>query len=97
MLFVIEAWDKPAASDVRRAMRPAHLEYLRGLGHAVKIAGPLLDPSGERPIGSLLILEAADRTDAERLLATDPYARRGLFARVEITPWKWVIGKPQAE
>ncbi len=39
-------------------------------------------------------VEAADRAAAEALAAADPYARAGLFERVEIRPWNWVFNKP---
>lgn len=95
MLFVVQCLDKPDGAELRAKTRPAHLDYLETIAGAVKIAGPLLDDSGERPIGSLLILEARDRAAAEALAADDPYAKAGLFRKVAIAPWKWVIGKPR--
>jgi uncharacterized protein YciI len=37
--------------------------------------------------GSLLILDVPDRTAAEGWAAGDPYAKAGLFGRVEIRAW----------
>jgi uncharacterized protein YciI len=86
--------DKPGALAVRIDNRPAHLAYLAENAGAIKIAGPYLDePSGE-PRGSVLIVEADDVAAAKMLLDKDPYAIAGLFAEVEIRPWRWVVGVP---
>ena len=38
---------------------------------------------------------APTEATATALLAEDPYAKAGLFASVETTPWKWVVGRPE--
>ena len=90
MLFVIYAKDKPG--DARMTHRAAHLDYLKTQGAMVKTAGPLLGPDGQTMIGSMLVVEAADRAAAERFAAGDPFARNGVFASVEIHPWRASLG-----
>ncbi len=90
MLFAVICDDKPGALDVRKENRAAHLEYIRSTG-VVAQAGPFLDTAGAMA-GSLLILDLPDREAAEAWAADDPYARAGLFARVEIRAWSRVIG-----
>jgi hypothetical protein len=90
MLFAIRCLDKPDSHELRAETRPAHLDYLSTFADAVHIAGPLLDEAG-RPMGSLLVLDLADRPAAERFAAEDPYTRAGLFERVEIAPFKRVL------
>ena len=46
---------------------------------------------GEAMIGSVLIIEAADRAEAEAFAAGDPYAKAGLFESVTIKPFKKVF------
>jgi uncharacterized protein len=94
MLFVVTCLDKPGHAQVRADNRAAHLAYLKENEAAVKIAGPLLDEAGSGMVGSLLVVEAPDRSALDELLARDPYATAGLFAGVEIRPWRWVIGAP---
>ena len=65
------------------------MEYLKSSG-AVSQAGPLLDEAGEM-CGSLVVLDVADMAEAEAWAAADPYAKAGLFASVELVPWKKVI------
>ena len=91
MDFVITCVDKPGSLELRAATREAHLGYLRAAGAALKLAGPMLDEQG-RPIGSLLVVEAADEAGAQAFADEDPYAKAGLFERVEIRPFKTVLG-----
>ena len=96
MLFVIICTDKPNSLDLRMSTRPAHLDYLNGLGSRMKTAGPFTDDAGQ-PNGSLVIIEAKDLADAKAIAAADPYAQAGLFASVDIRPWKWLIKNPEAK
>ena len=60
MLFALLCTDKPNSLDLRMQVRPEHLTYLESLGSALKAAGPFTSDEGS-PIGSLVIIEAADR------------------------------------
>lgn len=88
--FVLICTDKPGALDLRMATREAHLAYARASG-CVKAGGPFLDPDGQ-PIGSMLIIETEDLAQAQDFAAHDPYALAGLFAAVEVRPWRLVLG-----
>ncbi len=90
MLFAVICDDKPGALETRKANRAAHLDYIAATGVVLQ-AGPCVDRDGEM-IGSLLILDVADRRGAEAWAANDPYALAGLFDRVEIRAWNRVIG-----
>ena len=95
MLFALLCTDKPNSVDLRMSVRPDHLKYLESLGTALKAAGPFTTDEGS-PTGSLVIIEAADRAAAAVMAGNDPYAKAGLFAAVEIRPWKWLIKNPDA-
>ena len=88
MLFAITCLDKPDSLALRQATRAAHLEY--AAQHHVVFGGPLLDGGGT-PVGSLLVVEAASREDAERAAAADPYAKAGLFASVTLHGFRTVF------
>lgn len=91
MLFALWCHDKAGHEAVRLANRPAHVAYLEAQGERLVAAGPLLCDDGEQMIGSLLVLECTDRRAAEAFAAEDPYAQAGLFAAVEIRPWRRVF------
>jgi uncharacterized protein YciI len=46
-------------------------------------------------VGSLIIIDAADTAAAKAFSVQDPYAQAGLFARVDVRPWRWLIGAPK--
>jgi uncharacterized protein YciI len=92
LLFAALCLDKPGQADLRLATRAAHLAFLEDNAACVKLGGPFLDAAGERPIGSLLILDCESEAAARALLARDPYAEAGLFASVELKPWRRVVG-----
>jgi uncharacterized protein YciI len=96
MLFALLCTDKPQGLELRMSVRPDHLKYLESLGSSLKAAGPFTTDEGS-PIGSLVIIEAADRAAAKEMADNDPYAKAGLFASVEIKPWKWLIKNPETK
>jgi len=90
MRFALTCLDKPGALPIRMANRQAHLDYIAATG-VVEMAGPFLDEA-EQMVGSLIVLEVADRSAAEAWAWGDPYAAAGLFDSVSIRAWKKVIG-----
>ncbi len=91
-LFLINARDKAGALDLRLANRSDHLAWAGAYGEQVAMAGPVFAEDGESMIGSTFVI-AFDSLDAAKDWATaDPYAKAGLFERVEIAPFKWLLG-----
>ncbi len=91
MLFVMICTDKPEHLSVRQQNRPAHLAYLSQFEDTLFAAGPTFAADGTTMNGSVLILDFPDLSKAEAFAAGDPYAKAGLFASVEIRPWKKVL------
>ncbi len=91
-LFLIHAIDKPGALETRMANRPDHLEWAGQSIDRIKMAGPLFTDDGETFSGSVFVIEMATLADVKAWAANDPYAKAGLFQRVEIRPFKWLIG-----
>ncbi len=93
MLFVLICKDLPSEGPARRAAaRPDHLAYLESLGDKLRAAGGLLSEDGKEPRGSLIIIEAGSLHEARAIAAADPYAKAGVFADVEIHPWRQAVG-----
>jgi uncharacterized protein len=90
MFYIVICADKPGQLETRKTTRDAHLAYIEETG-VVSQAGPLLDAGGEM-CGSLIIIDVENQAAAENWAAGDPYATAGLFEKVEIRPWRRVIG-----
>jgi uncharacterized protein YciI len=92
-LFLFQGFDHEGAGALRAQTRPDHLAFAAGLGDAIRLAGPMLS-EGETPgpVGSFFIIEAESAEAARAMMASDPYALAGVFARVSVTPVRAVLG-----
>ncbi len=91
MQFAIVCLDKPDHGHLRAENRPAHLDYLNANLEHMLLAGPFLSEDGERPVGSLLIMEFDEQGQARAFAEGDPYAKAGLFESVTIRPFRKVL------
>ena len=88
MLFVIHGIDRPGALPNRLAHYDAHKAFLSDTtAHGVQIvmSGPLVADDGTTMIGSLFLLEAADRETVERFNRADPFYAADVWERVTIS------------
>jgi uncharacterized protein YciI len=100
MLYAIIAEDVADSLGQRSATRPAHLARLEALqaeGRLV-LAGPLpaidaADPGPAGFTGSLIVAEFESLQDARQWADADPYKAAGVYARVEVKPFKRVFPK----
>ncbi|WP_321393178.1 YciI family protein [uncultured Desulfuromusa sp.] len=90
MLFVVRCIDKKDHLPVRMENRTAHVEYLKSFGDKLFAAGGLLDDD-EKMCGSVVIIDVADKVEAEAFAAGDPYAQAGLFEYKTIDRWNKVL------
>ena len=90
-MFVVHCQDKPGAQQIRLDNRAAHLEFLKANIERVVMAGPVQTDDRTGMVGSVLVLDFADRAELDAFLAGDPYAKAGLFAAVTVLPYKKVL------
>lgn len=98
MLYAIIATDHPDSLSQRLAARPAHvarLEQLKTEGRLV-LAGPhpavdSNDPGPAGFTGSLIVAEFDSQRAAQRWADTDPYLEAGVYAQVQVKPFKLVL------
>lgn len=90
--FLVEYSDIGTA-ETRERHRAEHIAYRKGLGNAMRLAGPILDDAGTA-IGSLVILEADDRTEAEELAGHDPYIAAGVLKLSSVRGYRIAAMKP---
>lgn len=71
-------------------IRPVHREYLTGLLESGKLykSGPFTDGSG-----ALIIYNAEDLSEAQVLLANDPFSKNGIINAASLREWKIVMGE----
>ena len=82
MQFVVIGKDK-GEGELRRAARPAHLEFVAGKQHLIAYAGPLIEDG--RMIGSLFVFDVPSRAELDAYMSEDPYFRSpSIFDTVEI-------------
>ena len=88
IMYVLIGYDSPNGKELRKLHREAHLKKLNDLAKAGKIvlAGPFTDGSG-----SLIIFNAATRTEVELIAKTDPYVMERVFERYEIKPFEKIF------
>lgn len=91
MLYLVHCLDKPNGGALRKETLDAHVAYLKSRPIEIVMAGPIL-AEDEAVIGSFLVVDADNKTEAEAFSAGDPYAKAGLFESVHINAWKRAIG-----
>ncbi|WP_182086348.1 YciI family protein [Aureimonas sp. ME7] len=87
MHVIVHALDRANAVGDRLAHYDAHKAYLADAPVKIVISGPLLAEDGETMIGSLFLFEAETKEEVERFNAADPFAKAGIWERVEIHPF----------
>jgi uncharacterized protein YciI len=89
MQFVVHCRDKPDGAARRTPLRAAHQDRLNEPKDIIVVRGPLLDDEGSRMIGSLLILDVANRGQAEAFWTGGPFARAGVYEWWTIERWRF--------
>jgi uncharacterized protein YciI len=98
MRYVIIGTDVANSLSQRQAARPEHLARLVQLRDAGRLlmAGPFPavdseDPAAAGFTGSLIVAEFDSLAEAQAWAETDPYLQHGVYARVEVKPFKQVF------
>ncbi|MGV8919944.1 MAG: YciI family protein [Pseudomonas sp.] len=98
MLFAIVATDVANSLEKRLSVRTAHVERLQALKAAGRmvLAGPnpaveSNDPGVAGFTGSLIVAEFESLAAAKAWANADPYVGAGVYASIEIKPFKQVL------
>ena len=98
MLYAIIGEDRTDSLSARLAARPAHLERLQALQEEGRLllAGPCpaidsADPGPAGFVGSVIVADFDSLQDARAWADADPYVAAGVYARVDILPFKQVF------
>ena len=98
MLYAISGQDTPNSLEKRLAARPAHVARLQALQDEGRLilAGPFPavdsnDPGEAGFSGSLIVAEFPTLALAVTWAQADPYVAAGVYAQVEVKPFKKVF------
>jgi uncharacterized protein YciI len=98
MWYAIEGYDAADSLQRRLQARPAHLARLTALRDQGRllVAGPCPAIDAEDPgpagfSGSIVIAEFESLGHARAWADADPYVEAGVYARVEVRPFKAVL------
>ncbi len=98
MWYAIIGTDVPDSLEKRKTARPAHVARLQALlaQGRLKLAGPFPAIDAEDPgpagfDGSLIIAEFDDLAAARAWADTDPYTAAGVYASVEVRPFRQTL------
>ncbi|MES2100080.1 MAG: YciI family protein [Pseudomonadota bacterium] len=84
MLFAFHLVDRADASELRTRVRPEHKAYLAQVAERIAFAGPLVADDGQTMLGSLLVIDFADRAAALDWLAREPFTLAGLYGQSQV-------------
>jgi uncharacterized protein YciI len=100
MLYAFTLIDRPDGAALRARVRPEHKAYLAQLAERIAFAGPLVADDGQTMLGSLLVIDFADREAAVAWLRDEPFTRAGLYASTQLLAfrnlWPQRVGFPDA-
>jgi uncharacterized protein len=97
MLFVIHATDKKDAMPTRAKHYRAHRVHLdKSADYDVDVvtAGTLVADDGETPVGSICVIDAKSRADADAFTRSDPYHVNKVWEAVQIHGYNKKRGTP---
>lgn len=84
MKFIITCVDAPGLADLRKQLRPSHLEYMIAAKDQIVFGGPVRTDDLSSTLGSVLVLEKGNRAAVEEFLRDEPYFKSGLFESVVV-------------
>jgi len=98
MLYAVLSEDVDNSLELRKQSRTPHLARLQELKDQGRLilAGPhpaidSEDPGAAGFTGSLIVAEFDDLEAAEAWAGADPYMDAGVYARVSVKPFKYVL------
>lgn len=87
--FVVTYHYASGSEERRDEHRPAHRQYLDGLG-GVLLAGATKSDDGP---GAVLVVEAGSTDEVERLVDEDPFVTAGVVAQRSVVTWSVTTGR----
>lgn len=84
MLWAIYLIDKPNSAAIRAEHQKAHSAYLKIVDPVCFFTGPLQSDDATQIVGSLWIISANTRAEAQAFVDGEPFNRAGVFESARI-------------
>jgi uncharacterized protein len=84
MLWAICCIDKPNSKALRAEHQQRHSAYLKERDGVIFFTGPLQSDDGSENIGSLWIIVANSRSEAQAFVDEEAFCRAGVFESVSV-------------
>lgn len=94
MKFAIWSAGGPETNAIRARERAEHLRFVIERRDMLLFGGACLDEAETAMTGMLMVIEAADRAQAEEFVAAEPYSRAGAFSEISIVPFGIRVPEP---
>lgn len=88
MPYFIQTFDKEDVSALRAEHREQHLIYLDETKDVLLACGAKISEETGQPVGGVYLVDVEDRSEAEAYIASDPFAKVGLFREIQIEKWR---------
>ncbi len=88
MLWVINLIDKPNTKEIRAKHQQEHSVYMAKVDPQCFSTGPIQSDDGSENIGSLWIISANSRAEAQKFADNEPFFRAGVFQSYTINRWR---------
>ena len=85
MLWAIYLIDKPNSTALRAEHQAEHVAYLKKGDSLCFFTGPLQSDDAKETIGSLWVISANSRAEAQAFVDNEPFHRAGVFASERVT------------
>ncbi|MDE0779638.1 MAG: YciI family protein [Alphaproteobacteria bacterium] len=82
--FYISSLYKPDSLLLRDQAMDPHLAHVRSYAEQISFSGPLLTDDGSKTLGTMAVVNVADRSAAEAYVAGDGFAQAGLLLPPQI-------------
>ena len=88
MLYIVQFEDKPDMGELREKLLQSHFDFLDKMKDRVLVPGSMREVPGDKPLGGLWIVDAADEADVKEIFKDDPFWTNGMRASYRINRWQ---------
>lgn len=91
--YLVICRDGPGSVEPRKTHLKGHLDHVEANWQRYVTAGPIREPGGEALVGSVFLVLADSLSEAEALMAGDPYITSGMYESIDYVELTNSIGR----